>query len=107
MSGGVTIMWVGLEAFVQLPSDLRVSREPVTFVTGMRGAVLMIINDKRQTMHCSHCSNFDSTYVQDNPIATICDDRDLCRCPCHKLLKALDLTHGRVFFELARQRRQE
>ena len=74
MTGGVTIMWVGLEAFVQLPRDLRVNRKPVTFVTGMRGALLMIINENRQTMHCSHCSNFDSTYVLDNPIATICDD---------------------------------
>ena len=82
MTGGVTIMWVGLEAFVQLPRDLRVNREPVTFVTGMRGALLMIINENRQTMHCSHCSNFDSTSVLDNPIAKICDDRDSCRCPC-------------------------
>ena len=88
-------MRVGLEAFVQLPRDLRVNRH-----------AWRIAHD-RQTMHCSHCSNFDSTYVLDNPIATICDDRDPCRCPCHKLLKALDLTHGRVFFELAGQRRQE
>ena len=40
MMGGVTIMWVGHEAFVQLPRDLRVNREPVTF-----GALLMIINE--------------------------------------------------------------
>ena len=97
---GVTIMWVGHEAFCQLPSQLNVNREPVTFVTGMRGAVLMIINDNRKTMHCSHCSNFDSTYVQEYPSPTICedDDDDPCSCPCHKLLKAPDLDHGRVFF---------
>ena len=56
MCGGVTIMWVGLEAFVQLPSQLNVNREPVTFVTGMRGAVLMIINNNRKTTHCSLCA---------------------------------------------------
>ena len=93
MIGGVTIMWIGHEAFVQLPGDLRVNREPVTFVTGMRGALLMIINENRQTTHYSHCSNL----VLDDPIVTICADRDPCRCPCHKLLTALDMKHGRVF----------
>ena len=104
MIGGdnVTIMRIGHETFVQLPGDLRVNREPVTFVTGMRGALLMIINEIRQTMHCSHCSNLEATYVLDNPIATICADRDPCRCPCHKLLTALDLTRGSVFFGPAR-----
>ena len=86
MCGGVTIMWVGFEAFVQLPCRLNVNREPVTFVTGMRGAVLIIINDKRKTMHCSHCSNSDATYAQEYPSPTICedDDRDPCNCPCHE-----------------------
>ena len=66
---------------------------------GMTGGVT-IMNENRQTMHCSHCSNIDSTYV----LATICARAAVIAT---KLLTALDLTRGRVFFELARQRRQE
>ena len=73
--------------------DLQVNGEHVTIVTGMRGTLLMIIKENRRTMHCSHCSNL----VLGDDIVMICADRDPCRCPCHKLLTALDMRHGRVF----------
>ena len=73
MSGVVTILWIGHEAFVHLSGDLQVNGEHVTIVTGMRGTLLMIINENRRTMPCSHCSNL----VLDDDIATICADRDL------------------------------
>ena len=82
ISGGVTILWIGHEAFVQPPGDLQVNGEHVTIVTGMRGTLLMTINENRRTLRCSHCSNL----VLDDDIVTICADRDPCRCPCHKLL---------------------
>ena len=89
----VTLRVKGRVGMIQCPGDLRVNGEHVTFVTGMRGALLMIINEHRQTMHCSHCSNL----VLDDPIVTICADRNPCRCPCHKLLTALGVRHGKVF----------